>query len=160
MQPGSPALQADSLPAEPPGKPKNTGVDSLFFLQGIFLTQEWNRGLLRCRWNPYQLSCQGSAEALAVLQPVTSRTSLSGAQRCSPQSRGGQGAGSGEQGDGEGPSRPLRGAPAEPGPRGRPCAEVHAKRGSCGSRLICKALVDPQLLKTDKSSVGISRARG
>ena len=25
----SPTLQADSLPAEPPGKPKNTGVDSL-----------------------------------------------------------------------------------------------------------------------------------
>ena len=26
----SPALQANSLPAEPPGKPKNTGVGSLF----------------------------------------------------------------------------------------------------------------------------------
>ena len=26
-----PALQADSLPAEPPGKPKNTGVGSLSF---------------------------------------------------------------------------------------------------------------------------------
>ena len=74
-----------------------------------------------------------------------------------PESRG---AGSREHGDGEGLSRPLRGAPTEPGPRGRPCAEVHAKRGSCGLRLICKALVDPQLLKTDKSSVGISRAWG
>ena len=29
-EPRSPALQADSLPAEPQGKPKNTGVDSLF----------------------------------------------------------------------------------------------------------------------------------
>ena len=26
----SPALQADSLPSEPPGKPKNTGTGSLF----------------------------------------------------------------------------------------------------------------------------------
>ena len=33
----SPALQADSLPAEPQGKPKNTGVGSLSLLQGIFL---------------------------------------------------------------------------------------------------------------------------
>jgi len=30
--PGSPTLQADFLPAEPPGKPKNTGVGDLFFL--------------------------------------------------------------------------------------------------------------------------------
>ena len=29
VEPGSPTLQADSLPFEPPGKPKNTGVDSL-----------------------------------------------------------------------------------------------------------------------------------
>ena len=45
----SPALQADSLPSEPPGKPKNTGVGSLSFLQGIFPTQEWNWSLLHCR---------------------------------------------------------------------------------------------------------------
>ena len=31
---GSPALQADSLPAEPQGKPKNTGVGLLSLLQG------------------------------------------------------------------------------------------------------------------------------
>ena len=30
----SPTLQADSLPAEPQGKPKNTGVDTLSLLQG------------------------------------------------------------------------------------------------------------------------------
>ena len=40
----------DSLPSEPPGKPKNTGVGSLSLLQGIFLTQESNWGLLHCRW--------------------------------------------------------------------------------------------------------------
>ena len=36
MFPASPALQADSLPAEPQGKPKNTGAGSLSLLQGIF----------------------------------------------------------------------------------------------------------------------------
>ena len=40
----SPSLQADSLPAEPPGKPKNTGVGSLCRLQGIFPTQGSNPG--------------------------------------------------------------------------------------------------------------------
>ena len=38
----SPTLQADSLPAELQGKPKNIGVGSLSRLQGIFLTQESN----------------------------------------------------------------------------------------------------------------------
>ena len=55
----SPALQADSLPAEPEGKPKNTGVGSLSLLQGIFLTQELNQGFLHCRRILYQLSYQG-----------------------------------------------------------------------------------------------------
>ena len=53
-------LQVDSLPAEPPGKPKNTGVGSLSLLQWIFQTQELNRGLLHCRQILYQLSYQGS----------------------------------------------------------------------------------------------------
>ena len=35
----SSALQADSLPSEPPGKPKNTSVGSLCLLQGILPTQ-------------------------------------------------------------------------------------------------------------------------
>ena len=60
IEPRSPALQADSLPAEPQGKPKNTGVGSLSLLQGIFPTQESNRGLLCCRQILYQLSYQGS----------------------------------------------------------------------------------------------------
>ena len=57
------ALLADSLPAEPQGKPKNTGVGSISLLQGIFPTQESNQGLLHCRWILYQLSYQGSPEA-------------------------------------------------------------------------------------------------
>ena len=40
----SPTLQADSLPAEPQGKPKNTGVGSPSLLQKIFPTQESNWG--------------------------------------------------------------------------------------------------------------------
>ena len=70
-QPRSPVLQADSLPSESPGKPKNTGVGSLsllrgslischFLLQGIFPTQELNQVLLDCRWILYQLSYLGS----------------------------------------------------------------------------------------------------
>ena len=55
-EPRSPILQVDSLPAEPPGKPKNTGVGILSLLQGIFLTQELNWGLLNCRQILYQLS--------------------------------------------------------------------------------------------------------
>ena len=57
-QPTSPALQANSLPSGPPGRPKNTGVDSLSLLQGIFLTQESNQSLLYCRRILYQLSYQ------------------------------------------------------------------------------------------------------
>ena len=49
IKPRSPALQVDSLPSEPPGKPNNIGVGSLSFLQWIFLTQESNWGLLHCR---------------------------------------------------------------------------------------------------------------
>ena len=55
-----PSLQADSLPAEPQGKPKSTGVGSLTLLQGIFWTQELNQDLLHWRWILYQLSYQGS----------------------------------------------------------------------------------------------------
>ena len=50
IEPKSPTLQADSLPFESPGKPKNTGVGSLSLLQGNFLTQELNWGLLHCKW--------------------------------------------------------------------------------------------------------------
>ena len=38
----------------------NTGVDSLSLLQGIFLAQELNQGLLHGRWILYQLSYQGN----------------------------------------------------------------------------------------------------
>ena len=56
VKPRSPARRANSLPAEPPGKPKNTGAGSLSLLQGIFPTQESNRGLVHCRQILYPLS--------------------------------------------------------------------------------------------------------
>ena len=58
-EPRSPALQVDSLPAEPQEKPKSTGVGSPSLLQQIFLTQELNQGLLHYRWILYPLSYQG-----------------------------------------------------------------------------------------------------
>ena len=64
IEPKSPILQVDSSPAEPPGKPKDTGVGSLSLLQRIFLTQELNWGLLHCRLILYQLSYQGSTLGL------------------------------------------------------------------------------------------------
>ena len=62
IEPRSPTFQADSLPSEPPGNSKNTGVGILSFLQGIFLTQKLNRGVLHCRQILYQLSYQGSPD--------------------------------------------------------------------------------------------------
>ena len=55
----------DSLPAEPPGKSKNTGVGSLSFLQ-------WILSLLLCRGILYQLSYQGSP---SIIKPFLIRRS-------------------------------------------------------------------------------------
>ena len=59
-----PALQADSLPPEPPGKPRNAGVGSLTLLQGVFPAQGSDPGFLHCRWILYHLSHQGSPRTL------------------------------------------------------------------------------------------------
>ena len=71
IEPRSPALQADSSPAEPQGKSKNTGLGSLSLL---FSIQESNRGLLHCRRILYQLSYQGRtmtvfSEIVSFLRP-------------------------------------------------------------------------------------------
>ena len=60
IEPRFPAFQADSLPSEPLGKPMNTGVGSLPILQGIFLMQELNQGVLHCKQIVYQLGYQWS----------------------------------------------------------------------------------------------------
>ena len=67
IEPRSPALQVDFLPAEPPGNPKNTGVGSLFLLQWIFLIRESNWDLLHCRQILYQLSYQGTKRYIQKL---------------------------------------------------------------------------------------------
>ena len=50
-------IAGGSLPAEPQGKPKNTGVGSLSLLQGIFPAQESNQGLLHCSWAIREAQC-------------------------------------------------------------------------------------------------------
>ena len=65
------ALQVDSLPAEPQGRPKNTGVGSLSHLQQIFPTQELNWVLLHCRWILYQLSYQGNPPHCYYALPIS-----------------------------------------------------------------------------------------
>ena len=59
IKPRSPTLQADSLPAKAPGKPKNIGVGRLSLLQQISQIQEFSQGLLHCRCTLYQPSIQG-----------------------------------------------------------------------------------------------------
>ena len=55
---------------------QNTGVSSLSLLQGIFLTQELNQGLLHCGWILYQLSHKGSPRILKwVAHPFSSGSS-------------------------------------------------------------------------------------
>ena len=76
-QPRSPAVQVDFLPAEPQGKPKNTGACSLSLLQQIFLTQESTQRLLRCRQILYQLSYQRSPFPVVVMINYLSQQSNS-----------------------------------------------------------------------------------
>ena len=68
-EPRSPILQEDSLPSEPPGKPKNIGVGSLSLLQVIFLTQEFNQGFLHCRWIILPAELQGKSHSLGSQHP-------------------------------------------------------------------------------------------
>ena len=83
IKPRSPTLQVNSLPAEPPGKPKKTWVGSLCLLQQIFPTQELNWGLLHCRQIPYQLSHKGSPFASGkgfICKAIRQRDERSSAQ--------------------------------------------------------------------------------
>ena len=61
-QPGS-SVHGDSLG-------KNTGVDCHFLLQGIFLTQGSNPGLLHCRKIPYPLSYQNIVPNEKIKSPI------------------------------------------------------------------------------------------
>ena len=65
------ALQTDSLPAEPPGKPRNTGVGSVPLLRGIFLTQGLNLYLLH--WQAHFLPAElpGKPNYFPQLRQIT-----------------------------------------------------------------------------------------
>ena len=52
------SLLGSSVQGNSPGK--NSGVACHFLLQGIFLTQESNPGLLHCRQILYRLNYEGS----------------------------------------------------------------------------------------------------
>ena len=76
IKPRSPVSQSDTLPSEPPGKPKNTGVGCHALLQGIFPTQGSNPGLLYHRWTLYCLSHHGSPRILEwVVYPFSKGSS-------------------------------------------------------------------------------------
>ena len=77
IKPRSPTLQVDSLPSEPTGKPKNTGVGSLPLLKGNFLTQVSKQGLLDCRWNslPAELPAKPS-QTIQFSSVAQSRSTL------------------------------------------------------------------------------------
>ena len=57
LEPAGSSVHGDSLG-------KNTEVGCHALLQGIFLTQGWDRGLPHCRWILHHLSHQGSPTAL------------------------------------------------------------------------------------------------
>ena len=84
IEPRSPTLQADSLAAEPPGKPENTGVGSLSLRHQIFPTQEWNPGLPHCRQILNQLSHQGSRTTTQMPPGSLPITFSSSCQRVTP----------------------------------------------------------------------------
>ena len=69
IKPRSPALQTDSLPAEPPGKPKNTGMGSLSLLQQVFLTLESNQDLL----HPELLQTRSSTDCVELNTTASKR---------------------------------------------------------------------------------------
>ena len=60
----------DSLPAEPQGKPSNTGVGNIALLWGIFPTQELNWDLLDLQADslPTELSGKPKKEASVVMK--------------------------------------------------------------------------------------------
>ena len=90
IEPRSLPLQTDSLRAELPGKPKNTGVGNLSLFQGIFPTQESNRGLLHCRRILYQLSYQVSPRPRLLLNIPHQRLSSPGTGLWSVRNRAAQ----------------------------------------------------------------------
>ena len=79
IEPRSSALQADSLPSELPGKPKNTAEDSLSLLQGIFLTRNrtrvsWIAGGFFTSWATREARMKSNLPVLISLKHLTALT--------------------------------------------------------------------------------------
>ena len=74
-----------SVHGDSPGQ--NTGVGSHALLQGIFLTQGSNPGLLHCRQILYQPSCEGSPRPSLAWQTELLSSCGAGASHCSGFSR-------------------------------------------------------------------------
>ena len=64
IEPRSPALQADSLPSETPGKPKNTGVGSLSLAPGDLLYPGMEPGSLALQVNSLSAELPGQSDAI------------------------------------------------------------------------------------------------
>ena len=71
IQPRSPALQTDSLPAELQRKPKNTGVGSLSLLQWIFLNPGIELGCPTWQVDSLPTELSGKPEAVKRKQGLT-----------------------------------------------------------------------------------------
>ena len=75
IEPRSPALQKDSLPSQPPGRPKYTGVGSLSLLQGSSR-----------RRNRTGVSCIAGRSSTAAAKSLQSCPTLYDPMDCSPPS--------------------------------------------------------------------------
>ena len=82
LQPHGPDPTSLFCPWNSPGK--NAGVRYHALLQGIFLTQEQNLGLLHCRWILYCLSHQGALQLLLLLLSHFSHVRLCTTHRWQP----------------------------------------------------------------------------
>ena len=70
IKPRSPALQADSLPSEPPGKPMNTGVGSILF-PGDLPNQKIEPGCPALQANSLPTELPGKLHLLSLAGSVT-----------------------------------------------------------------------------------------
>ena len=76
IEPMSPALQADSLPSKPPGKPKNTGVGSCSLLQGDLPNPRIEPGSPALQADSLPAEPQGKLNTIQYITEYNSAVSL------------------------------------------------------------------------------------
>ena len=72
IEPGSPALQVDSLPSEPPGRPRLACIDHCFMDQAFLSSQTLNSGRTRTSFTsivPASAAASKSLQSCPTLQP-------------------------------------------------------------------------------------------